>query len=205
MMYEVPQYILSRAEEFWDEEDLPLLRDPKAGEIVLVLGWSTGQELPVLYSKDISVNEDRAEDVESAEEAAQILSERDIPSGFTCDGKVVGRLKSGFYDGNGDWWDEITFSNVWHATLLQRWFDENEIPICIQVSSSMRDEKVITDHVSLARYDIDRAIKYAAFKDMSIRHEIREYVTECWKKRRELPSGSHFMPSGTLVTFIESL
>ena len=197
--YEVPKEIVTQAEEFWDIEGIPLLRDPMPGEKVLILGWSRGQELPVLLSSDTDSDDDYG--VQSSAEAANILPD-DLPRNFTCEGIAVAKLGRGFYDGNCDEFTEITFPSYWHATLLQCWMDANGVPICIRPSSAMQDDKIISDHVALANFSYDRTMKYAAFKGMSIRGEIRRYVGECWRSTRTLPQGTQRLPSGTEVTFL---
>ena len=196
MSYEVPKEIVSQSESFWDDEGIPFLRAATSGEQVLILGWSIGQELPCLVTRETE-EEDYGE---SAREADNLLPDI-LPSEFTCEGETVASLSRGFYDGNCDRWAEVTFTKAWHATLLQCWLDNEGIPICIRPSSAMEDEKVISDHVARAGYSFDRTIRYAAFKDMSIRHEIRTYVGACWSANRVLPTGTHTLRSGTSVTF----
>lgn len=165
MSYEVPREIAIQAESFWDEEGIPFLREAKAGEQILILGWSDGQEMPVLLSRELAVGEDYGD---AAKEAARLLPDN-LPTAFTCDGIAVAVIRNGFYDGDGNRWTEVTFSEYWEATLLQCWLDSCDVPICIRPSSDMQDEKIISDHVFLAHYSFDRTIKYAAFKDMGIR------------------------------------
>ena len=196
MGYEVPKEIVRQAEAFWDDEGVPLLREPRTNERVLILGWSIGQELHCLLTKE-NEGEDYAE---SASEAENSLPDN-LPSQFTCAGETVTSLRRGFYDGNGDEWSEITFAKPWHASLLQCWLDNDGIPICIRPSSAMQDERAISDHVARAGYSFDRTIRYAAFKDMSIRYEIRTYVGAFWSANRELPTGTHTLQNGTTVAF----
>ena len=196
MNYEVPKEIASQAESSWDDEGIPLLREAKPGEQVLILGWSAGQELPCLVTRETE-GEDYGE---SACEADNLLPDN-LPSEFTCKGETVASLSRGFYDGNCERWAEVTFAKAWHATLLQCWLDNAGIPICIRPSSAMQDDKVISDHVARAGYSFDRTMRYAAFKDMSIRHEIRAYVGACWTANRSLPTGTHTLPIGAVVTF----
>ena len=197
MNYELPSSIVTQSEEFWDSEGTPLLRKPNPGDQILILDWSLGQEQPVLLSREPNGDEDYGA---AAAEAAYLLP-GSVPSTFTSDGKFVAHLSSGFYDGNCDRYEEITFPEYWHATLLQFWMDANEIPICIRPSSRMQDDKVTNDHVDLAQFSFDRTTKYAGFKAMGIRHKIREYVGECWRTNRALPQGLHTLPGGVEVTF----
>ena len=196
MNYEVSKEIVSHAESFWDDEGLPFLRAAAQGEHVLILGWSAGQELPCLL-----IEEADGDDYGESAREADILFPNNLPSEFTCEGKIVASLSREFYDGNCERLAEVTFLNAWHATLLQCWLDKEGVPICIRPSSSMQDEKVISDHTAHASHSFDRTIRHAAFKNMSIRHEIRAHVGACWSTNRALPTGTHTLPSGTAVTF----
>ena len=197
MIYEVPCEIVAQAESFWNDEGIPFLREAKTGEQILILGWSVGQELPVLLSRELTVDEDYGD---AAAEAIRLLPDN-LPSTFTCNGIAVAEISDGFYDGSGDHWTEATFSEYWQATLLQCWLDSCNVPLCIRPSSDMQDGKIINDHTFLAHYYFDRTIKHAAFKDMGIRYDIRKYVAEYWDKNQDLPEGSHTLLSGLIVVF----
>lgn len=197
MTFEIPKEIVSQAESFWDDEGIPLLRPVRSGEQILILGWSLAQEMPVLLSREAEGDEDYQA---FAREAVSRLPD-DFPDSMTCEGEVVCEVGYGFYDVYGDRTTEITFLKLWHATLLQYWLDAQGVPICIRPSRGMEDEKIISDHAYMTHYSFDRSIRYAAFKDMSIRYAIRCYVDECWRKDRKLPTGSHTLANGVVVTF----
>jgi hypothetical protein len=198
MNIETPSSIIAQAEDYWESEGIPLLREPRPGDQILILGFSLGQEKPVLLSREPNADEDYGV---AAAEAFDVLHNH-IPDCFTCDGETVANVSTGFTDGCCEYYSEITFDEYWHVSLFQGWLDENNIAICIRPSAAMEDDKVISDHVALARFDIDRSIRYAAFKAMGVRYEIRKFVNECWTKRRQLPTGTHLL-SGVTVTFRE--
>ncbi len=197
MNFEVTCELLAQAEAYWDEEGLPLLREHYPGDQALILGWSIGQDLPVLLAWQPGPDEDYGD---AAREAANILPS-DLPSRFICSGTEVARLSNGFYDGSGDWYTEVTLQKEWHASLLQAWLDNQGHPICIRPSVSMETDKVISDHAERAAYSFDHTIRNAAFKAMALRYEVRQYIEAFLAKNGQLPMGSHTVPSGTVVTF----
>lgn len=197
MTFDIHKEIVAQAKEYWDDESMPLLRLPTKDDHILILGWSTGQDQSVLLAWQPDPDEDFGE---AAAKAAEALPE-DLPDGFTCDGDVVAKLKSGFYDGNGDWYSEITFQEEWHATLLQAWLDDAGHHICILPSEKMSTDKTITDHVNRAGFNFDRTIRYAAFKAMSLQYEARQYTEDYLTNQGQLPLGSHTLPSGAVVFF----
>lgn len=194
---EVSREALQLAEQFWDDEGVPLLRLPKAGERVFILGWSLGQDKEVLLSREVGEDEDYGE---AASEAAGIVDSY-FSDTFTCDGEVVAKLSAGFYDGYCDWYSEITFDESWHVTLLQEWLDSQGAQICIRPSKELEENQIILEHVERATYTFDRSIKYAAFKDMSIQNSIKKFVSEYWQNNHDLPIGKYDI-NGTDVTFM---
>ena len=196
--FEIPKEIAAQAENLWNNHGLLLLRAPIAAEQILIIGTSGGSDDPVLLSREIGPNEEN--NIASAAEAAGLLP-KNIPRNFTCEGKLLGTLSTGFYDGVGDHYSEITFTTKWHAAFLQCWLDAKRIPICIQLSTSMFRDQTIQNHVALAQFHVDRNKKYAAFKFMSIQAEVWRFVAECLDEGRQLPMGTHTLSSGTLVTF----
>ena len=90
----------------------------------------------------------------------------------------------------------------WHATLIQYWLDTENVPICIQASEAMRLSSAVNDHASLAIYSYDRTIRYAVFKEMGIRHDIRIFVHDYWEAHDKLPIGVFTLPSGVKITWL---
>lgn len=197
MEYEIPREVVSESEEFFEYEGIPLLRPAKPGEERLILGWSLAQEKPVLLSRNV----EDGEDYQPLAEAATKMLPDSFPTTLTCEGDIVCKVGHGFYDVYGDRTAEITIEEAWHSSLLQFWLDMHKLPICIRPSINLEDEKVIRDHAELASYSFDRSIRYAAFKEMGIRHAIREYVRECWLRDRRLPKGAYTLTNGVVVTF----
>lgn len=196
-MIDIPNEIVTQAKAYWDDESMPLLRQPTKEDLILFLGWSVGQDQPVLLAWQPGPDEDYGE---AAAKAATVLPE-DLPDGFTSEGKVVVKLKGGFYDGNGDWYSEITIPKEWHATLLQAWLDGAGHRICIRPTETMLTANLVTEHVDRAGFNVDGTMRYAAFKAMSLQYEARQYTKDYLINEGQLPLGSHTLPSGAVVFF----
>lgn len=180
---------VEKSRQYWDDEGLPLFRQPENGEKILILGWSIGQGKEVLLSRELKPDEDYGD---AAAEALNIIDDY-LPSGFVCEGKLVAKIETGFSDGMCDWYSEVTFDQPWHVTLLQNWLDKQGAKICIQPSEESLQDKAISDHVVRAEYkiDIDKKMRYAAFRHMSIQNAIRLFVTNYWDAHKALPYGNH--------------
>lgn len=196
MIAEIPVSIVAEAENYWESEGFPLFRNPNDGDRVLFLSWSPAQERPVLL---IRQPDGDGEYGEAASMAALSLPAR-LPRAFACEGETVGAISTGFTDFDGDHFSEVTFDEAWHAALFQAWLDKNGVAVCIRPSTAMVEEKLINDHAEMASFELDRSLRYAGFKAMGIRGEIRDCVAKCWREERELPTGKRIL-AGTTVTF----
>lgn len=196
MNVEISKQDVELAEQFWNEEGFPLLRPANEGEIILLLGWSLGQDKEVLLSREVGEDENYGE---AAAEAAYILEDY-LPVNFTSDGEILVELSTGFYDLYSDWYPEITFDQPWHVSILQAWLDNLGAKICIKPSNEIAENKLILDHVERATYSIDTSARYGYFKHMSVRNAINQFVSEYWHKQNRLPDGKHDI-KGTEVTF----
>jgi hypothetical protein len=185
------------AEQFWNDEGVPLLRQANGGESVLIVGWSLGQDKEVLLSREVGEDEDYGE---AAAEAEGIL-DKYLPVNFTCDGEVLAELSTGFHDLYGEWYSEVTFDEPWYVTILQGWLDTKGAQICIRPSKSIEEDKLILDHVARASYSIDNTMRYASFQHMSIQYAIKKFASEHWKMHKALPIGQYNV-NGTDVNFM---
>ena len=197
--YPIPSHVAAEAEEHWDLYSRPLLRQRQPGEAPLILDWSSAQEKPVLLSDEPPA---------MLEEYGQLAAEADyllppeLPDRFSCAGDEIAKVSRGFHDVYGDYCHEVTIEKLWHATLIQYWLDAENVPICIQASEAMRLGSAINDHASLAIYSFDRTIRYAVFKEMGIRHDIRIFVRDYWEAHGKLPVGVFTLPSGVKITWL---
>ena len=70
MKVEVPSDFITEAEDYWDSEGTPLLRELYPNDQILIIAWSIGQEKPVLLSREANADEDYGS---AATEAIRIL------------------------------------------------------------------------------------------------------------------------------------
>jgi hypothetical protein len=196
MELNLPRKIVQEALSFWEEQGAPLLRSPTPNDRIIILGQSQCQDKFVLLDRELQCDD---EYTESANAVLGLIS-IDIPSEFTCGTEIVAEISTSFTDSYGDWLFEITFNEEWHATLLQSWFDTKNLHLCIQETSSAKNQKMFEEHASIARYAIDTTIRHAALQHMGIRNKIGQYIAQFWQSHGELPKGQHTV-DGTVIIF----
>ena len=192
----IPEELVERARDYWDEQGEPNLREPKPGERCFFIGWSDRQEAYVLLSKDS--DDDRNEEL-TEEAYCQLYAE--IPLTFTCKGKTVAELNTGFLDSYGTETVEITLDELWHAALLQYALDKAKKGICLRMTSGHYQSAELDAHAAKANYSLPSGGRYAVFQHMSIRREIGDYVRGHYASTGAIPFGEHTLPSGIVVTF----
>jgi hypothetical protein len=187
------------AKEYWDEHALPDLRDPSPGDRCYYVGWSIRQEQYVLLSEDVDTDDyyDYACD-------AYVDLGHLIPTTFVTDGEVVGEINYGFWDIYGNETTELTFSDIWLATLLQLALDDDKNGICLRMTSGFYLAEKIESHIQRTGIKITAKGRFASWQAMPIRNEAREYVHQYFEKMGQLPFGRHTLPSGIDVTFPDS-
>lgn len=194
----IPEDLVEHARDYWDEHGTPDLREPAPGERCYFVGWSNRQDEYVLLSADI----DDDDNYDAARDAYCSLYDL-IPTTFTAGSSVVGELKTGFWDSYGNETTEITFPELWHATLLQHALDKARKGICLRMTSGYYLSDRLDAHAAKAKYSIRPGGLYSSFRHMSIRRELGTYVRGHYERTGGLPFGQHTLPSGIAVTFPE--
>lgn len=176
------------ARNYWEEECLPLLREPNDGDRILVFTWAPNLEHYTLLDADINF-ENYDEFMDSASIATNLISEL-LPSEILSDEELVFSLDTGFFDINGNYTEQLSIEEPWHVTLIQKILDDQNVDICIVAPDKYIKSLLIIEHINKAKYSIDVDGKYAAFRHYEIKRKIAEFVRNYFNHHKTLPIGN---------------